>query len=109
MNGCRIGKIKLKAGGAEVRILERPLQHAPDSCAGTMLRHARALAEEDEGGEMVAMMVVAIWRHGGHSFGYRYDEDCPVSRKLLPSYVAEMVRADLVTDAIAVNVFNRED
>ena len=101
MAQARIGKIKLKTGGAEVRVLDRQLRNDGENWRGLTIRHARMIAEHQPDEEMVGFVVVAMFSDGGYSSSSRMDADATIGRTLLPSYVAEVVRRDVLMEPIA--------
>lgn len=109
MNGCRIGKIKLKAGGAEVRILERPERPDGESWAGAIVQNAQNIAGFSESGcELAGYFIIGLFSDGGHASGFRWDSTkVPFDRRLLPGFVAEIVREKLITEACARTLVNQ--
>lgn len=114
-NPVRIGKIRMKAGGAEVRVLDRSADAANgENWRGMLVRHARDIASyEREDSRLVGFVVIGLFSDGGHSLGFRYDpESSLIPRRLLPAYIEELIRADMVTRPLsndeAVEVFNNQ-
>lgn len=111
---CRIGKVALKGGGAELRILH---QATPDpgseNWRGKIVSAARDIAGYSEAdSDLVGYFVVGFFSDGAHSLGFRYDSTrSPIPRRLMPAYLAELIREDAVTgqkaDDVAVGVYNR--
>lgn len=101
MAQVRIGKIRLKAGGAEVRVLNRSVRNDGENWRGLIVRHAREIAEHQPKQEMVGFVIVAMFDDGGYSTSVRVDGSAKISRTLLPSYVAEVVRRDVLMEPIA--------
>jgi len=101
MAQARIGKIRLKAGGAEVRVLNRAVRSDGENWRGLIVRHAREIAEHQPRQEMVGFVIVAMFSDGGYSSSSRMDADATIGRTLLPSYVAEVVRRDVLIEPIA--------
>lgn len=94
MSGCRIGKIKLKAGGVIHRlpVAERDeFQKNLMSAASIIIGHYAP----DE----VRGYVVMAWDKGGaYSLGFRVHDDCTIGPTILPSYVADALRRDLINN-----------
>lgn len=114
MSAARIGKIKLKSGGAEVRVLHRDAPNLNgDNWRGDIVRHAREIAGlGSPGSDLVGFVVIGLFSDGCSSLGYAWDKDrVPVPRTLLPAYVAEVIRRDLITsneaESVACRVVNR--
>jgi hypothetical protein len=111
MPHARIGKVRMKSGGAEVRILA---QDAPrENYCGEIVRCAKIVADYSEpNSELVGYVVIGMFSDGMSSVGLRWDNKrSPVPRALAPSYFAELIRRDLVTDpeaeVVACRVVNR--
>lgn len=110
MAAARIGRIRLKSGGAEVRLIR---QETPDpgdeNWRGKIIEAARAISGFDEpGSELVGYVVVGLFSDGACSTGWRYDaKRSPIPRALMPAYVAEIIRRDVVTHVEAVETVNR--
>lgn len=104
MNGGRIGKVRMKDTGFEFRVIEGPRDPEADMAA-TMLRHARQISSHDG---MVGSLVVGIFEDCKTSVGFRWDDDrTPMPRSLLPSWVAEIIRREVVTAPEAEDLFGR--
>jgi hypothetical protein len=111
---ARIGRIRMKNGGADVRVLNRN----PDGAAsidpngedwrGTVVRNARAVADmATSEAPLVGYLLIGFYGDGCTSVGFRYDVDrCPVPRALMPSWVAEIIRRDMITEPDTRDVFN---
>lgn len=101
MSHAQIGKVTFKRGGATLRVLHtvKSDDNGTENWRGEVLKSARAVAEFSEpGSELCGWLVIGLYTDGAHSFGYRLDESrSRVPRLLLPAYVAELVRRDIVT------------
>ncbi len=97
----------MKNGGADVRVLHQ--QPEPFDCEmdyrGVLTKAAREIAS---GEPLAGFVVIGIYPAGKVRVGYRYDTsaDWAISRTLLPSYIAEIIRRDVVTHGEATDVFN---
>ena len=101
-NGGRIGKVRMKDTGFEFRVLPGPQEPESDMGA-TMMRHARAISQWPG---MVGEIVVGVFEDGSASVGLRWDKEAsPVPAALVPSWIAEIIRRDLITAAEAEGVF----
>lgn len=111
MSAARIGKIRMKAGGAEVRLIRQETQDADGSenWRGRILSSARAMADFSEPDrELVGYFVMGMFSDGSVSTGWRYDPArSPLPRALMPAYVAEVVRQDMITEPEACDAVNR--
>lgn len=109
MSQARIGKIRMKAGGAEVRVLHRP----QGDQSAKIIRHAHVIAKMSEpGSELVGFVTIGLFNDGKTSVGCHYDPKTGVvPRAMLPAFVAEIIRRDLITAAeaeeVACTVVNR--
>ncbi len=92
----RIGRVKFKAGGAEVRILDRVENEDGENYKGLIVKHARQIAENE--GEMVGFVVIGIFADGGYSEGCRLHKDAQIGRTMLPAYIAEIVRRSAIIE-----------
>ncbi len=111
MTHARVGKIKLKAGGAEVRVIHTPTPDADgaENWLGKIVDNARGVASYSEpGSELCGYMVMGLYSDGTCSTAFRYDaKRSPIPRALLPSYVAEIIRRDMITEVEACHAVNR--
>ncbi len=111
MTHARIGRIRMKNGGAEVRLIrnEKKDDGGKENWCGDIVRCARKCAEYSvPDSELVGFVVIGLYSDGCSSVGWRYDpKRSPIPRALLPTYVAEVIRRDLVTHPEAVETFNR--
>jgi hypothetical protein len=104
----------MKAGGAEVRILHTPTPNLGDeNWRGALITNAKAVASYDEpGSQLVGYLLVGFFSDGTVSTGYRWDAArTPIPRALMPAFVEEVVRRDMITsaeaDEVACKVVNR--
>lgn len=99
----RIGKVRMKATGFEFRVIAGPSDPANDMGAA-MMRHARTISQWDG---LVGSIVIGVFDDGKTSVAFRWnDEDCPVPRALVPAWLAEIARRELVTGIEAAEVFD---
>lgn len=94
MSQARIGKITLKQGGAEVRVLHRSEPNGGENWRGTMIQHARMIAEMP--GEVTGFVMVGMFSDGTYSMSFRLDPDSPLGPTMLPTYVADILRRDII-------------
>lgn len=106
---ARVGRIRMKNGGADVRVLERTIDSGDgEDWRGTVVRNARALGEfATEDAPLVGYILIGFYGNGESSVGFRYDDKlCHIPRSLMPAWVAELIRRDMVTVPEAREVFD---
>jgi hypothetical protein len=93
----------MKNGGADITILDgTPLQDHMLDMRGDLLQVARQIAED---GEIAAFVCIALRHDGTDISAYRTSDGCPVPRMLMPSLVAELVRANMIGSPLAEQTF----
>lgn len=105
---ARIGRIRMKSGGAEFRILNnQKVIDGEEDWRGSVIKAARSLGEHatDEV-PLVGYLVIGFYSDGMVATGYRYDDRCPVPKALMPAWLAEIVRRDVLMEGEARFVFN---
>lgn len=106
---ARISRVRMKDGGADVHVLNnKRMDDGGEDWRGSIVKNARVTADmETPDAPLVGYLMVGIYADGCTSTSFRYDsEQCPIPRALLPSWVAEVVRRDILMDGEARNVFN---
>lgn len=106
---ARIRRVRMKNGGADVRVLNRePINPEGEDWRGKIIANARGVAEQaTNDAPLVGYVVVGLYADGAASVGYRYDFDkCPVPRMLIPAWVSEIIRRDMIVAPEARDVFN---
>lgn len=105
---ARIGRVRMKSGGADVRVLRTPVQpyEEEETYRGAMMRNARAVIETDK--VLAGYLVLGIFDDSSVSLGWRYnyESERAIPRMLLPSWLAEVLRRDLISNDEARDVFN---
>lgn len=107
--GARIGRIRMKNGGADVRVMNRePINPEGEDWRGKIIANARGVAEQaTPEAPLVGYLVVGFYADGCSSIGYRYDPDrMIIPRPLIPSWLAEIVRRDMLVSVEARDTFN---
>ena len=102
---ARIGRVRMKSG-ADVHIIQ---QDEPRSNRqGEVIRHAKMVCDTSTpDDELVGHLIVGFFGSGKTTVGIYHDpETCPVPRTLVPSWLAEIARRDLIVDAEATDVFH---
>jgi hypothetical protein len=92
MSGCRIGRVKLKAGG-EIHKLPVPER---DEAQRNIVSRAAMIAGFYEPGELAGYVVFGFGRDGADSIGYFLDSDGVVGLRMLPSYLADALREKMI-------------
>ena len=103
---ARIGRVRMKNGGADVRLIEgfaprsREEEETPEA---TLLRSAREISAE---GPVACFAIVSFSSEGKVAFNWRFTDESPIARTLLPSYISELVRRYMITREEASVRFN---
>lgn len=102
-SGGRIGKVKMKASGFEFRVIEGVPDPETDFGA-RLIKCSRSIAQERG---LVGYVVVGLTVDGAYRCGFLWDDDrSPIPRTLFPSYMAEVLRREMITDMDAAQVFD---
>lgn len=94
MGHARIGRIRMKNGGADVRILRQVVNADGENLRGKMVSNARAIAADPA--DMAGYFVIGLFANGEYSIGFRLRKDHFIGATLLPSYVAEVLRREVL-------------
>ena len=74
-----------------------------ENLRGKIIEEARDIAEQEEdGSKLDGFVVIGFFSDGARSCGFRVPKRIP--RELLPSYVAEILRRDAITEDEARSV-----
>ena len=99
--GGRIGKVRMKETGFEFRVINGPPE--PESDFGARLLSAARDIAADDG--LAGYVVIGLTEDGGYRCGFRWDDArSPIPRTLMPAYMAELVRREMITDVEAERV-----
>ena len=103
---CRIGRVRMKNGGAEVRVFERPQMNR---LGPEILRHADMLARDVGYNDLVGYWIVGWTAEGKTSTCWRclVGEPQPAACRM-PSLIEEVARRDFVTEPSVRHVIDRE-
>ena len=106
---ARIARVRMKNGGADVRVLNTPqpdtFDGKPDNLIGRIVSHAKEIAGQSEtGSRLDGFVVIGLFSDGKTSAGVRLPDRLP--RCLMPAYVSELLRRDLITHNEAETVFD---
>lgn len=99
---ARIGRVRMKAGGADVHIIDGWSSPDEETVGATLVRSARDYADVG----VHSFMLIGFDNSGDVLFQHRTDGKLPLPRTLLPAYVAEMIRRYVLTDTQARIVFD---
>lgn len=107
---ARISRVRMKNGGADVRVLNRKSANGEEDWRGTIVANARTIAEQaTTDAPLVGYVVVGLYADGASSVGFRYDlKRCPVPRTVIPAWIAEIIRRDMITAPEAAEVFDNK-
>lgn len=94
MSGCRIGKIKLKAGG-EIHRLPTIQRDEPQQ---KFIDRAAMISGYFKPGEIMGFVLMAWDKEGHHSVGYYVDRQSVVGMTMVPSFAAETLRRRMIQD-----------
>lgn len=98
---ARIGRIRMKNGGADVRVLQsKPGPDGSDDWRGAVVRNARAVAEfATDDAPLVGYLLIGFYDDGTNSVGFRYDSENKnaIPTNLIPAWTAEIIRRHLIT------------
>jgi len=102
---ARIGRVRMK-GGADIHVLQQA--EPRENRQGEVIRHAKLVCDaSDPEDQLVGHLIVGFFESGKTSVGIYHNPDtCPIPRALVPSWLAEVIRRDLIVDAEATDVFH---
>lgn len=89
---CRIRRVRMK-GGADLTVLRRP---ANGEISSTLVRHARDISAAFDH-DLAGFFVIGWGHDAAYSAGSRLPNDGPITLSLLPSWLAEIARREIVT------------
>jgi hypothetical protein len=106
---ARIGRIRMKAGGADVRVLDTKRSDGEgENWRGKIMENARVTADMATDAEpLVGYVVIGVYAGGASTVSFRYDpERSHIPRTLFPAWVEETIRRDMITNREASDTFN---
>lgn len=108
MSHAKIGRIRLKARGADLHLIRQQTPNQGDeNWAGELAGFSRRMLDHTEtNGPLTGFVAVAFYADGSTCANYRWGDKAPFNRALLPLYVAEIIRRDVITESEAIHVFN---
>ena len=102
---ARISRVRMKSGGADIRIIEgTPYRDDMMDIRGDIAQAAREIAETVS--DLQGFVIIAIDGNGDDYTATRVLSDCPIPIPLMPAYVAELVRQSMLTKPSARNLFD---
>lgn len=99
----------MKSGGADVHVINRQVDNGDgQDWRGSIVANARKVADVGtEDCPLVGYVVVGMFADGMTSVGFRHDpERCPIPRALMPAWIAEVFRRELIVEPEAADKFN---
>lgn len=106
----RLRRIRFKDGRAPIEVLHTPQDFVfgdkPESLRGSLIGSAKAIVGyENPGAALDGFIVLGFFEDGRRSLGFRMPKRIP--RELLPAYVQEILRTDVITEKEAADVFDQ--
>lgn len=107
----RLRSVRMKDGGATISVLHTARNDGdpdqPENWRGVILSQAKRIADYDEpDSHLDGFIVIGMFSDGTTSIGCRLPERIP--RALIPAYVNEILRRDVITEREAARVFDRK-
>lgn len=106
---ARISRVRMKSGGADVRVLRNHrVEEGGEDFRGALMQNARRVAEYGDATPLAGYVLVGIFDDGSTSVGYRYnfENERAIPRTLLPAWIAEVMRRDLISAEEARSTFD---
>lgn len=95
MSGCRISRVRMKSGGADVRVLHSIAAENGENWHSKLVQNARSIA--DTHNRIAGYAIIEMFADGTYRFANRLASDAPVPSMLWPSWLEEVARRELVT------------
>lgn len=106
---ARISRVRLK-DGADVHVLRnRVADEGGEDWRGAIIRNARRIADTATDQDPLAgYVVLGLFESGSASIGFRYNFEShqAMPRMMIPTWVAEILRRDLIANEEAREVFH---
>lgn len=104
----RIRRVRMK-DGADIHVLHNPMPNDldgnPENWRGKLRSHAAVISDQGtEIGPLDGYIVIGLFADGGSSVAFRLPERLPAC--LVPGYVSEIMRRDVIVDREAERVFD---
>lgn len=100
MTGCRVGRFRLKSGGAWVSVIP---QSNVSETAKALVRDARTISEYKG---LTGFFVIGLFDNGMHSLAFQIDPEGVIHPTFAPSYVADIVRRATATRQEIIDIFD---
>lgn len=94
MAGCRIARIRHKASGKTIEVLNRPVRHGH---AATIVEHAATIADASPN-DLIGFFIVGVDRNGSFNVGWRISDDAPFGPTMFSAFLSEIIRRKLATE-----------
>lgn len=105
MSGMRLRSVRMKSGGAKVRVLHNAKPDPTDNLQGEVLRHARlASSYGNQQAPLDGFVVIALYSDGCTSVGFKLPGRLPPT--LATAFLCEVIRRDLTVQNEANRVFD---
>jgi hypothetical protein len=94
------GQSLMTTAKTKVHVLNRQTPNGNENWRGKLIEHARQIAGyADQKSDLVGYVIIGLFSDGAHSAGARWDaERSPIPRRLLPAYIEEIVREEMIND-----------
>lgn len=107
----RLRRIRFKDGRAPVTVLHTPkdfgIGEDAENLNGAALKSAKTLVSFSEpDSPLDGYILIGFFADGQRSIGYRLPKRLP--REIVPAYVSEIIRSDIITDRNAEEVFDQK-
>jgi hypothetical protein len=104
---ARISRVRLKNGGCDVRILDnRALADGGEDNRGAIMACARNVGmHHTDTNPLVGYIVAGVFKDGSYSFGYRWGDEVPIPSMMLPTWLGEVARREVLMGSEAEHVF----
>lgn len=102
----RLRRVKVKGGGDFTVLRSKEGVDGGLDWRGSLVANAKAMADcGDE--QITAYFAVVLYGDGRYRCAYRYDrETCPIPLTVMPTYLAEAIRRDVIIEPDAARKFN---
>ena len=99
---ARVGRVRMKNGGAYLTVIEGWQSPDEETCEAALYDVTREVADRRD---LSAFFLTTMHTDGEVTFSHFIDGDCGIPRTLLPAYVGELVRRNVLTRSDSRQVF----